>query len=191
MNSLASAKCVWYMLLISKITFTYLGRLDSTLLHRLDEHLERELRLVVWNLMTRAKHTQERQIVLSLESTARLAIDSVRRQCLGSESGLPGVGYGVGNVEITKPVADPVSITGPNERLDTRRNDLAELGHERARVVTGGGEFVVGCVGALLVSGLRTDGLYDGSVGQVRSVGLWRLGIVAGRADVVDVEVPG
>ena len=139
--------------------------------------------------MSGAKDAEEAQIVDRLVGTPLDAIDTVGRQALGGESGGAGIRDGVGGGEAAEPVADPVGVAGPEDDADAALDDGGEGGEEVAGVVAGGGELVVGRVGALGVGGLGADGARDGGLEQVAGVGGGRVGVVARLADVVDVEV--
>lgn len=159
------------------------------LLHRLLKHLQGQRRLVVRHLVPGTKNPQEAEVVHGFESAALGAVDRVGRQRCGCEGGSAGVGDGVGGGEAAEPVADPVGVAGPHDDADAALDDGGQGGEEVAGVVAGGGEFVVGCVGALGVCCFGTDGAGDGGLEQVAGVGGWWVWVVTRFPDVVDIEV--
>ena len=139
--------------------------------------------------MPRTKHPQKAQIIHALERAPLGAIDRIRLQRLRCESLRAGVGDGVCGGEAAEPVADPVCVAGPDDDADAGLNDGGEGGEEAAGVVACAGEFLVGRVGAFGVGCFCADGAGDGGLEEVGRVGGWRVGVCAGFADVVDVEV--
>lgn len=84
--------------------------------------------------MAGAKNPQPAQIVHGLEFTTGVAINSVGLHGGAGKGRRAGVLDPVGNIESTEPVADPVSITGPDEDLDTRLHNCGEGVKEGARI---------------------------------------------------------
>lgn len=104
-------------------------------------------------------HPQEREVLLRLECTTLLAIDLVGHDRLCVESVLARPRDGIDNVPGTIPVANPVGIACPDQRVDACRYDITQFIEERSGAVTGRDDFVVGCVRAFLVSAPGADSL--------------------------------
>jgi hypothetical protein len=73
--------------------------------------------------MTSPKDSQPTQVTNSFEGSSSNTIYII--VCNGSsvESGGASVGDSVGGCETTEPVANPISITSPDEDLNTGLND--------------------------------------------------------------------
>ena len=132
-----------------------LSRTQRLLPHRLSENLQRHRRLVIRHLMPCSKNPsrnvsfgshfsdkfvmlpQKAKIVHRLERSPLRAINRIRVQRCGIESGRAGVGDGVGGGKTAKPVADPVGVAGPDDDLDAGLDYGGELGEEGAGVCWG------------------------------------------------------
>ena len=159
------------------------------LLHRLFKDLQRGRWLIKRHLVPRPKDPRKAQFAHILKRPRRRAADRVARQRRALERRLAAVGNRLRRGLVAEPVADPVGVSGVDDRLDTRFHHVGELREERAGVVARGGKLLVGRVGAFLVGGLGADGFDDGGGLEVVDVGFWGVGVVARGADVVDVEV--
>lgn len=69
-------------------------------------------------------NTQEREVVDRLESAPLFAVHSVRLQRLALELIMTVKFNGIGRGMVTKPIADPVSVTGPNKDRNAGLHDL-------------------------------------------------------------------
>lgn len=84
--------------------------------------------------MASAKDPQPTEVVYGLELTASFAINSIAFHSLASKCRRSGVLDAISNIKSTKPVADPVSITGPDEDLNTRLDNRGESIQEGTRI---------------------------------------------------------
>lgn len=89
---------------------------------------------VVWNLVTSSVDTDEAEVVDRLELAHLGAVHGVRRQRLGVELGGAVVGEGVGDVQVTEPIADEVGVASPCQDSDTRLDHCREGGNERSGI---------------------------------------------------------
>ena len=84
--------------------------------------------------MPRPKHSQEVEVAHSLKRSSLCSADSIGIQGCGIESRSARVCDRIRGVEITEPIADPISVSSPNNDLDAGFDDVGELGEERAGV---------------------------------------------------------
>jgi hypothetical protein len=84
--------------------------------------------------VTSTKDSQPAQVVHSLELTAGNTIYGVVHNCCASKGGRAGILDAVGNIESTEPVANPVSIAGPDQDLDAGLDNRRESSKEGSRV---------------------------------------------------------
>ena len=74
---------------------------------------------IVRYFVASGKHSQEAQIPDTLKCSCLRSADGVALQRCSGEGGLTGVGDSVGGVETTKPITNPVSVSGPDESCET------------------------------------------------------------------------
>lgn len=149
-------------------------------------------------------HPQERKVVHIFERTLLDAIDRIRRQILGLERRLSGKSNSIGNLVVTKPVADPVGVARPHDNIDSGLDHVGESGQERARVyvvscallgskreltISRLRKLVIRSVRAFLVIRTRTNGFDNVGVGEVGTVCLRRKRVVSWLADIVHIKV--
>lgn len=84
--------------------------------------------------MTRSKNSQPTQITHSLESSSRNPINVIIHNGSSVESGGTSICNGVRGGESSKPIADPVGVTGPDENLDAGLDYGGESGEEGAGI---------------------------------------------------------